>query len=120
MEAFGIMDIECGLNVEGTPANTFGNKLAVQVSLSDLSGGFISHGSYDSLYLSLQDSDTGFTNTSLSLGDGEDIRYVPGGLIDVRTYCDASRSAFIRITGVVSKLSDKDYLSLVMTARGAQ
>lgn len=120
MEAFGIMNIEVGVEPDEVVGDLFGNKTLVQVSLSDLSGGFIPHSTYDSLFYALHDGTTGFRNESLSLGDASGIRYVPGGLIDARAYANTATNMYIRIEGVVSKLSDKDYLALVMTQRGEQ
>jgi len=123
MEAFGIMNIEVGFDADGDIAGNpsfIGNKLQVQVALSNLGDGFITHASYDSLFLHQQDGTTGFVSNSLSLGDTSGVRYVPGGLIDARAYATTSSPIYVRLEGVVSKLSDKDYLSLVMTARGEQ
>lgn len=120
MEAFGIMNIEVGVEPDEVVADIFDNETLVQVSLSDLSGGFIPHSTYDSLFVSAMDASTGFVNNSLSLGDASGIRYVPGGLIDARAYAKTATNMYIRLEGIVAKLSDKDYLALVMTQRGEQ
>lgn len=118
LEAFGITNIEVGIQPDEVVGDLFGNKTVVQVALRNLGSGFIHHSNYDSLFLSYQDGSTGFVNESLSLGDAAAVRYVPGGLIDVRSYASTATNMWIRITGHVAKLDAKDYLSLAMTERG--
>lgn len=119
LEAFGIQSIEIGVNAtETTPLSA---TYMVQVALDDLGAGFINHAEYDSLYLKLADMTTGAHEESLSLGDVSEIRYVPGGILDVRA--DRLTAAnnidlYIRITGVISKLSAQDYMSLALTRAG--
>jgi len=116
MEAFGIEEVHIGIDAtETTPATS---EFMAQLALEDLAGGFISHASYDSLYLTFQDATTGYGEESLSLGDVKALRYVPGGQLQVRA--DRMNGAsdvnlYIRITGKISKLSAADYMSLALT-----
>lgn len=116
MEAFGIEGVEIGIDAtEATPATA---EYMAQLALEDLSGGFIAHASYDSLYLTFADAATGFSQESLSLGDVKAIRYVPGGQLQVRADRMAGPndvSLYIRITGKIAKLSAADYMSLALT-----
>lgn len=119
LEAFGIQSIEIGVNAtETTPLSA---TYMVQVALDDLGAGFINHAEYDSLYLKLADMTTGAYEESLSLGDVSEIRYVPGGILDVRAdrlTATSNIDLYIRITGVISKLSAQDYMSLALTRAG--
>ena len=66
----------------------------------------------------MADFSTGAHEESLSLGDVTEIRYVPGGILDVRAdNIDDSENIdlYIRLTGVISKLSASDYMSLALT-----
>ena len=115
MEAFGLQSIEVGLQPSSQAylADTF----TLQVALSSLQNDFIDHSEFDSLYLVMQNG-VGNTQESLSLGDVADIRYIPGGLLDVRadTAVDGQTVAlYVRIAGVISKLSAADYVSLATT-----
>tara|TARA_Y100001973_G_C5198998_1_gene336297 strand:- start:2587 stop:3060 length:474 start_codon:yes stop_codon:yes gene_type:complete len=119
LEAFGIQAIEVGINA--TEATPLTSSFIVQIALDDLGTGFINHAEYDSLYLKISDMNTGAFEESLSLGDVSEIRYVPGGILDVRA--DRLTSAndvdlYVRVTGVISKLSAADYMSLALTRAG--
>lgn len=118
MEAFGLTSVEVGIQPDEVVGDLFSNKTVVQVALCDLQSGFVHHSNYDSLFLSYQDGSTGFVNESLSLGDSSGVRYVPGGLIDVRAYAATATNMWIRLSGHIATLSSKDYLALVMTERG--
>ncbi len=116
MEAFGVESVHIGIDATETTPET--SEFMAQLALEDLSGGFISHASYDSLYLTFSDATTGFVEESLSLGDVKQIRYVPGGQLQVRA--DRMNGAsdvnlYIRITGKIAKLSAADYMSLALT-----
>lgn len=116
MEAFGIEAIEIG--IDATEANPESAEYMAQVALEDLSGGFVSHASYDSIFLTYADVPAGFSQDSLSLGDVKAIRYVPGGQLQVRADRMAGTSdvtLYIRLTGKISKLSAADYMSLALT-----
>lgn len=119
LEAFGIQSIEIGVNAtETTPLSA---TYMVQVALDDLGAGFINHAEYDSLYLKVADMTSGAHEESLSLGDVSEIRYVPGGILDVRAdrlTASSNIDLYIRITGVISKLSAQDYMSLALTRAG--
>lgn len=118
LEAFGLQAIEVGINATQTPADILTSRYMVQVALDDLGTGFINHAEYDSLYLKMADFSTGAHEESLSLGDVKEIRYVPGGILDVRAdNIDDSENVdlYIRLTGVISKLSAADYMSLALT-----
>jgi len=55
---------------------------------------------------------------SLSLGDVSEIRYIPGGLLSIRAdrlTGAADVDLYVRVTGVISKLSAADYMSLALT-----
>lgn len=116
LEAFGVQAIEVGVNATDTAP--LAAQFQCQVSLDDLGTGFINHAEYDSLYLKISNMATGAFEESLSLGDVSEIRYIPGGILDVRA--DRLGSAadvelYIRLTGVISKLSAADYMSLALT-----
>ncbi len=116
LEAFGVQAIEVGVNA--TDTDPLAAQFQCQVSLDDLGTGFINHAEYDSLYLKISNMATGAFEESLSLGDVSEIRYIPGGILDVRA--DRLGSAadvelYIRLTGVISKLSASDYMSLALT-----
>lgn len=116
MEAFGLQAIEIG--VEPTDSSTaLTDDWCCQVALSDLSSAFISHAEFDSLFVAMS-SGVGNVQESLSLGDVAEIRYVPGGLLDVRADRMGGTNdvnLYIRIAGVISKLSASDYVSLATT-----
>ena len=89
----------------------------LQVALSSLANDFIDHSEFDSLYLALSNG-VGDMKESLSLGDVASIRYVPGGLLDIRAdnvNGSANVDLYVRIAGVISKLSASDYVSLATT-----
>lgn len=115
MEAFGVEAIEIGIDATETAPQSA--EFMAQVALVDLSGGFISHADYDSLFCSYTDVANGFHQESLSLGDVAAIRYVPGGQLQVRVdeTSSGSTALYVRITGKISKLSAKDYMSLALT-----
>lgn len=116
LEAFGLEAIEVGVNA--TEATPLASQYQVQIALDDLDTGFINHAEYDSLYLKIADMATGASEESLSLGDVSEIRYVPGGILDVRASrlgSAANVDLYVRITGVISKLSAADYMSLALT-----
>lgn len=116
MEAFGIEEVHIGIDATETTPET--SEFMAQLALEDLAGGFISHASYDSLYLTFQDVTTGFVEESLSLGDVKQIRYVPGGQLQVRAdrmNGTSDVNLYIRITGKIAKLSAQDYMSLALT-----
>ena len=116
LEAFGVQSIEVGVNATATnqPTAIF----QVQVALENLANGFINHAEYDSIYLKFSDALTSAFDESLSLGDVAEIRYIPGGLLSVRAdrlTGAADVDLYIRVTGVISKLSAADYMSLALT-----
>tara|TARA_Y100000401_G_scaffold67966_1_gene54438 strand:+ start:298 stop:774 length:477 start_codon:yes stop_codon:yes gene_type:complete len=117
MEAFGIESVVIGIDATETTPST--SEFTAQLALEDLSGGFISHASYDSLYLTNVEATSGFTEHSLSLGDVKEVRYVPGGQLQVRAARMAGAASdvnlYIRITGKIAKLSAADYMSLALT-----
>ena len=116
LEAFGVQSIEVGVNATATNQATA--EYQVQVALENLANGFINHAEYDSLYLKFADATTATHSESLSLGDVSEIRYVPGGLLSVRAdrmSGAADVDLYIRVTGVISKLSAADYMSLALT-----
>jgi hypothetical protein len=116
MEAFGLEAIEVGINA--TEADPQTATFQAQVALQDLSTGFISHADYDSLYLSYKNVLTGFEEESLSLGDVAAVRYIPGGLLQLRADKMSGSSdvdLYVRITGKIAKLSASDYMSLALT-----
>lgn len=118
LEAFGLQAVEVGINATNTLADTLTSRYQVQIALDDLGNGFINHAEYDSLYLKIFDMSTGAHEESLSLGDVSQIRYIPGGILDVRAdNIDDSESVdlYVRLTGVISKLSAADYMSLALT-----
>ncbi|AXH79165.1 MAG: hypothetical protein [Circular genetic element sp.] len=116
MEAFGVEAIEVGINAtELTPETSI---FFCQVALQDLSAGFINHADYDSIYLNYTDVLKGFKEDSLSLGDVAQIRYLPGGQLQVRADRMSGLSdtdLYVRITGRISKLSAADYMALALT-----
>jgi hypothetical protein len=116
MEAFGLQAIEIGVEPsDSTSALT--DDWCCQIAVSDLSGGFISHAEFDSLFVAMS-SGVGNTQESLSLGDVAEVRYVPGGLLDIRADRMGGTNdvnLYIRIAGVISKLSATDYVSLATT-----
>jgi hypothetical protein len=116
MEAFGLEAIEVGINA--TEANPETATFQAQVALQDLSTTFISHADYDSLYLTYKNVLTGFEEESLSLGDVAAVRYIPGGLLQLRADRMSGASdvdLYVRITGKIAKLSASDYMSLALT-----
>lgn len=116
LEAFGVQSIEVGVNATGTNQATA--EYQVQIALENLANGFINHAEYDSIYLKFADATTGFMSESLSLGDVSEIRYIPGGLLSVRAdrmTGAADADLYIRVTGVISKLTAADYMSLALT-----
>lgn len=116
MEAFGVESIEIGIDATETTPDTA--EYMAQVALQDLSGGFISHADFDSLYLTFVDATTGFHQENLSLGDVASVRYIPGGQLQVRAdriNGTTDTNLYIRITGKIAKLSAKDYMSLALT-----
>ena len=116
LEAFGLQAIEIGVNA--TDSAPLSATYQVQVALDDLGGGFVNHAEYNSLYLKIADMTTGAHEESLSLGDVSEIRYVPGGILDVRAdrlTASSNVELYIRLTGVISKLSAADYMSLALT-----
>ena len=116
LEAFGVQSIEVGVNATATNQPTA--IYQVQVALENLANGFINHAEYDSIYLKFSDALTSAFDESLSLGDVSEIRYIPGGLLSVRAdrlTGAADVDLYIRVTGVISKLSAADYMSLALT-----
>jgi len=116
MEAFGVEAVEIGINATETTQST--SIYQAQLALQDLSAGFINHADYDSLYLTFVDVPNGFDQESLSLGDVAQIRYVPGGQLQVRAdrlTGGVDVDLYIRITGKISKLSASDYMALALT-----
>lgn len=116
MEAFGLEGIEVGIDTNETTPETA--EYLVQVALEDLSGAFISHASYNSLYLNFTDVTTGSSQESLSLGNVKDVRYVPGGTLYIRADQMNGASAtnlYVRLTGKIATLSAKDYMALALT-----
>lgn len=121
LEAFGVQSIEVGVNATDTAP--LSAQFQCQVALDDLTSAFINHAEYDSLYLKISDMSTGAFEESLSLGDVSEIRYVPGGLLDVRADrlgAAANVELYVRVTGVISKLSAADYMSLALTRSANQ
>ncbi len=116
LEAFGVQSIEVGVNATATNQATA--EYQVQVALENLASGFINHAEYDSIYLKFADATTSTMSESLSLGDVAEIRYIPGGLLSLRAdrmTGAADVDLYIRVTGVISKLSAADYMSLALT-----
>jgi len=116
MEAFGLEAIEVGIDAtEATPETSI---FQAQIALQDLATGFISHADYDSLYLTYKNVPTSFEEESLSLGDVREVRYIPGGLLNLRAdrmSGTSDVSLYVRITGKIAKLSASDYMSLALT-----
>ena len=118
LEAFGLQSVEVGINATNNLADTLTSRYQLQIALDDLGTGFINHAEYDSLFLKIFDMSTGAHEESLSLGDVSEIRYIPGGILDVRAdNIDDSENVelYVRLTGVISKLSAADYMSLALT-----
>lgn len=116
MEAFGLQAIEIGVEPSDS-ATAVTDTWVCQIAVSDLSAGFISHAEFDSLFVAMSNG-VGNTQESLSLGDVSAIRYVPGGLLDLRAdRMGGSNNVnlYVRIAGVISKLSAADYVSLATT-----
>ena len=116
MEAFGLLAIEVGINATETTPETA--TFQAQIALQDLATGFISHADFDSLYLTYKNVLTGFEEESLSLGDVADVRYIPGGILQLRADRMSGGSdvdLYVRITGKIAKLSAADYMSLALT-----
>jgi len=116
LEAFGVQSIEVGVNATATNQSTA--EYQVQVALENLANGFINHAEYDSIYLKFADATTAMMSESLSLGDVSEIRYIPGGLLSIRAdrlTGAADVDLYVRVTGVISKLSAADYMSLALT-----
>lgn len=116
MEAFGLEAIEVGINATETTPET--SIFQAQIALQDLSAAFISHADYDSLYLTYKNVPTSFWEESLSLGDVAEVRYIPGGLLNLRADRMSGGSdveLYVRITGKIAKLSASDYMSLALT-----
>ncbi len=116
MEAFGLVGVEVGIDATETTPDTA--EYMVQIALEDLSGGFISHADFNSLYLANADATTGWSQESLSLGDSKAVRYIPGGQLQVRADRMSGTtdvSLYIRLTGIISTLAAKDYMSLALT-----
>jgi len=116
MEAFGVESISVG--IDPSTAAPEASLFVAQVALEDLSTGFISHASYDSIYLTFQDMLTSAFEESLSLGDVKEIRYIPGGQLQIRAdrlTSVANVDLYLRITGKIAKLSASDYMSLALT-----
>ena len=114
MEAFGIQAIEVG--VQPSSMAQVAQPFICQVALSSLTNGFIDHSEFDSLYLALSNG-VGNMQESLSLGDVASIRYVPGGLLDIRAdnVDDANDvNLYVRIAGVISKLSAPNCTSIAL------
>lgn len=116
MEAFGLQAIEIGVEPSDS-ATAATDDWVCQIAVSDLSAGFISHAEFDSLFVGMS-TGVGNTQESLSLGDVSAIRYVPGGLLDIRADRMGGSNdvnLYVRIAGVISKLSAADYVSLATT-----
>ena len=116
LEAFGVQSIEVGVNATAT--NQSSAIYQVQVALENLANGFINHAEYDSIYLKFADATTAMMSESLSLGDVAEIRYIPGGLLSIRAdrlSGAADVDLYVRVTGVISRLSAADYMSLALT-----
>lgn len=116
LEAFGVQSIEVGVNATATNQATA--EYQVQIALESLASGFINHAEYDSIYLKFADATTAMQSESLSLGDVAQIRYIPGGLLSIRAdrlTGAADVDLYVRVTGVISKLSAADYMSLALT-----
>lgn len=116
LEAFGIESISVG--IDGTEAAPTTAEYMVQVSLDDLAAGFTTHAEYASLYLNYTDVPLGFTQDNLSLGKVDEVRYVPGGQLDVRAdrmNGTTDVDLYVRITGTISTLSASNYVSLALT-----
>jgi hypothetical protein len=116
LEAFGIESISVGIDATETTPTTA--EYMVQVSLDDLSAGFTTHAEFASLYLNYTDVPNGFSQESLSLGKVDELRYVPGGQMDIRADrmgASTDTELYVRITGTISTLSAANYVSLALT-----
>jgi|TARA_R110000824_G_C15212728_1_gene676779 hypothetical protein len=117
MEAFGIQSIEVGIDATAlTPTSA---EYMAQVSLDDLAAGFQTHAEFASLFLDYTDVPAGYTDSNLSLGNVAQIRYVPGGTMHIRADRMSGTTdtpLYVRITGVISKLSASDYVSLALSS----
>lgn len=116
MEAFGLEGVEIVMDTTETTPET--SIYRAQIASENLSGGFISHASYNSLYLNYTNVLLGFSQESLSLGDVSGVRYIPGGTLYIRADRETSAadvSLAVRLTGKIAKLSAKDYMALALT-----
>lgn len=116
MEAFGLEAVEIVLNTDVSDPST--SIYRAQLASEDLSAGFISHASYNSLYLTYVNAPQAFVQESLSLGDTSGIRYIPGGTLYIRADREtaaANQDLAVRLTGKIAKLSAKDYMALALT-----
>ena len=86
--------------------------------MNDLAAGFETHAEFASLFLEYTDVPNGFSQHNLSLGDVAELRYVPGGQLHIRAdkmNGTTDVDLYVRITGVISKLSASNYVSLALT-----
>lgn len=116
MEAFGLEAVE--IMTDATQTNPENSIFRAQLASENLGSGFISHASYNSLYLIYQNTNQSFVRESLSLGDTAGVRYIPGGTLYVRADREnstADQDLAIRLTGKIAKLSAKDYMALALT-----
>lgn len=116
MEAFGLEGVE--IVIDSTQANPENSIYRAQLASENLGGGFISHASYNSLYLTYVNANQAFVQESLSLGDTSGIRYIPGGTLYIRADRESATSnqdLAVRLTGKIAKLSAKDYMALALT-----
>ena len=116
MEAFGLEAVE--IVVDATQANPENSIYRAQLATEALGNGFISHASYNSLYLIYVNTNQSFTQESLSLGDTSGVRYIPGGTLYIRAdreNATANQDLAVRLTGKIAKLSAKDYMALALT-----
>ncbi|MGY8753517.1 MAG: hypothetical protein ACKVIO_06425, partial [Phycisphaerales bacterium] len=64
------------------------------------------------------DVPNGFSQSNLSLGKVDELRYVPGGQMHIRAdklNGVADVDLYVRITGTISTLSAANYVSLALT-----
>ena len=116
MEAFGLEAVE--IVVDSTSGNPEGAIYRAQLAIENLGSGFISHASYNSLYLTYVNTPLGWSQESLSLGDTAGIRYIPGGTLYIRADRETASNnsdLAVRLTGKIAKLSAKDYMALALT-----
>lgn len=116
MEAFGLEGVEIVIDSNETTPETAIYR--AQLASENLANGFISHASYNSLYLNYTNVPLGFTQESLSLGDVSGVRYVPGGTLYIRADKETGANDIflaVRLTGKIAKLSAKDYMALALT-----